>query len=75
MAKRRFDGHSGINLSDMSIVATEYTPLFKWLGYGTTGGLETHHVSMHSDITEDYFGKMKLEDKESETTDDEIEDW
>ncbi|XP_041016459.1 cell cycle checkpoint protein RAD17 [Juglans microcarpa x Juglans regia] len=75
MAKRRFDGCSGINLSDMSIVATEYTPVFKWLGYGTTGGLETHQVSMQLDITEDYFDKMKLEDKESETTDDEIEDW
>ncbi|KAG2696471.1 hypothetical protein I3760_07G060800 [Carya illinoinensis] len=75
MAKCRFDGCSGINLSDMSIVATEYTPVFKWLGYGTTGGLETHQVSMQSDITEDYFDKMKLEDKESETTDDEIEDW
>ncbi|KAF5454590.1 hypothetical protein F2P56_024242 [Juglans regia] len=73
MAKRRFDGHSGINLSDMSIVATEYTPVFKWLGYGTTGGMQ--QVSMQLDITEDYFDKMKLEDKESETTDDEIEDW
>lgn len=53
----------------------EYTPVFKWLGQGISGGLETHQVLTQSNETNDDFDKMSLDDKESESTGDEIEDW
>lgn len=50
--------------------------MLKWLGYGTSGGLETHQDLMQDNKTEDNFDKMNLDDQqEIETTDDEIEDW
>ncbi|XP_030974224.1 cell cycle checkpoint protein RAD17 isoform X2 [Quercus lobata] len=76
IVKRRFIGYSGLTLSDLSVVTTEYTPMLKWLGYGTSGGLETHQDLMQDNKTEDNFDKMSLDDQqEIETTDDEIEDW
>ncbi|KAK4583920.1 hypothetical protein RGQ29_021870 [Quercus rubra] len=76
IVKRRFTGYSGQTLSDLSVVTTEYTPMLKWLGYGTSGGLETHQDLMQDNKTEDNFDKMSLDgQQEIETTDDEIEDW
>ncbi|KAM3757636.1 hypothetical protein ACB098_02G204500 [Castanea mollissima] len=76
IVKRRFVSYSGLTLSDLSVVTTEYTPMLKWLGYGTSGGLETHQDLMQDNKTEDNFDKMNLDDQqEIETTDDEIEDW
>lgn len=50
--------------------------MLKWLGNGTSGGLETHQDLMQDNKTEDNFDKMSLDDQqEIETTDDEIEDW
>ena len=83
MVKRRFSGYSGLTLSDLSVVTTEYTPALKWLGSpalkwlgcGTSGGLETHQDLMQYNKTEKGFDNMSLDDQEIEITDDEIEDW
>ncbi|GMY12263.1 cell cycle checkpoint protein RAD17 isoform X1 [Fagus crenata] len=75
MVKRRFSGYSGLTLSDLSVVTTEYTPVLKWLGCGTSGGLETHQDLMQYNKTEKGFDNMSLDDQEIEITDDEIEDW
>ncbi|XP_062144381.1 cell cycle checkpoint protein RAD17 isoform X2 [Alnus glutinosa] len=75
MVKRRFIGYSRTSFSDFSAVTMEYTPAFKWLGQGISGGLETHQVLMQCNETKDDFDNMSLDDKERESTDDEIEDW
>jgi hypothetical protein len=75
MVKRRFIGYSRLSFSDFSAVTMEYTPAFKWLGQGISGGLETHQVLMQCNETKDDFDNMSLDDKERESTDDEIEDW
>ncbi|KAF4377623.1 hypothetical protein G4B88_006903 [Cannabis sativa] len=63
MIKRRYDTCSGMSSSDFSVIATEYTPVFKWLGRGT-------HESLDSRID-----MMSLDDQESVVSEDEIEDW
>lgn len=75
MVKRRFIGYGRPSFSDFSVVAMEYTPVFKWLGQEISEDLDTHQVLMQCNKTEDDFDKMSLDDKESESTDDEIEDW
>lgn len=75
MVRHRFIASGGISLSNLSVVATEYTPVCKWLGNGTSEDLDTHQWLMQPNNEEDGFDKMRLDDKESETTDDEIEDW
>lgn len=74
MLKRRFMGYSRPSFSDFSAVTMEYTPVFKWLGQGISGGLETRQVLMQCNETKDDYDKMSLDDKERESTDDEIED-
>ncbi|PON53469.1 Checkpoint protein [Parasponia andersonii] len=64
IVKQRYDAYyNGISSSDFSVIATEYTPLFKWLGSGT-------HESLDQRID-----MMSLDDQESVVSDDEIEDW
>ncbi|KAM6540532.1 hypothetical protein CsatB_004979 [Cannabis sativa] len=63
MIKRRYDTCSGMSSSNFSVIATEYTPVFKWLGRGT-------HESLDSRID-----MMSLDDQESVVSEDEIEDW
>ncbi|KAB1201804.1 Cell cycle checkpoint protein RAD17 [Morella rubra] len=75
MVRHRFTASGGISLSNLSVVATEYTPVCKWLGNGTSEDLDIHQWLTQPNNEEDGFDKMRLDDKESETTDDEIEDW
>lgn len=63
MVNRRYDAYNGMSTSDFSVIATEYTPLFKWLGSRT-------HESLDQRID-----MMNLDDQESVVSDDEIEDW
>ncbi|XP_060962779.1 cell cycle checkpoint protein RAD17 isoform X2 [Cannabis sativa] len=63
MIKRRYDTCNGMSSSNFSVIATEYTPVFKWLGRGT-------HESLDSRID-----MMSLDDQESVVSEDEIEDW
>ncbi|KAK9948386.1 hypothetical protein M0R45_003966 [Rubus argutus] len=62
MVNRRFGAYSGMCSSDLTVIATEYTPVFKWLGFRAQGGIE------------DNVERMSLGDQESET-DDDIEEW
>ncbi|KAF5738112.1 putative Radiation sensitive 17 [Tripterygium wilfordii] len=61
---------------DLSVIATEYTPVSNWLGLRTSGALEDHQMliqssgMVHGDIE-----KLSLDDHESEISGDEIEDW
>ncbi|XP_024032881.1 cell cycle checkpoint protein RAD17 isoform X2 [Morus notabilis] len=69
MVKRRYDDYNGMTSSDFSVIATEYTPLFKWLWSGTPGllpgnGKEDQRIDM-----------MSLDDQETMISEDEIEDW
>ncbi|XVF59807.1 hypothetical protein PTKIN_Ptkin07bG0305500 [Pterospermum kingtungense] len=57
------------SLSEVSVIATEYKPVLKWLGYRTPGGLETH------DSEDESSERMSLAEQESEISDDDIEDW
>ncbi|XP_062102674.1 cell cycle checkpoint protein RAD17 isoform X1 [Humulus lupulus] len=63
MVKRRYDTCCGMSSSDFSVIATEYTPVFKWLGSDT-------HESLDQRID-----MMSLDDQESVVSEDEIEDW
>lgn len=62
MVNRRFGAYSGMCSSDLTVIATEYTPVFKWLGFRAQGGIE------------DNVERMSLGDQESEI-DDDIEEW
>lgn len=76
MVKKKFTDYNGLNSSHVSVIATEYAPVLKWLGYRTSGGHEVHDVSMQGNSTEDdSFDNMSLDEPETEISDDEIEDW
>ncbi|PRQ47378.1 putative checkpoint protein Rad17/Rad24 [Rosa chinensis] len=62
MVNRRFGAYSGTCSSDLTVIATEYSPVYKWLGFRAQGGLE------------DNVERMSLGDQESEI-DDDIEEW
>ncbi|KAK6237308.1 hypothetical protein QUC31_002777 [Theobroma cacao] len=69
MLRQRFIVYGGSSLSEVSSIATEYTPALKWLGYRTSGGLETR------DSDNDSSQRMSIDEQESEISDDDIEDW
>ena len=66
MVKRRHDAYNGLSSLDFSVVATEYTPLFKWLGSRASSSVY---------IEEDEMIDLMLNDQESMISEDEIEDW
>lgn len=64
--KRRSDAYNGMwGASDLTVVATEYTPVLKWLGF------RAGHGYKEEGDTE----KMSMDDEESEISDDDIEEW
>lgn len=72
IVKRRYELYNGSSLSDVTAIATEYTPLLKWLGFRSPGGLETREGN---EKVKENFDAMSLDDQESLISDDEIEDW
>ncbi|XP_050382141.1 cell cycle checkpoint protein RAD17 [Argentina anserina] len=62
MINRRYGAYSGTCSSALTVMATEYTPVFKWLGFRAQEGLE------------DNVERMNLGDDEREIEDD-IEEW
>ncbi|XWS33885.1 hypothetical protein CRYUN_Cryun22dG0121300 [Craigia yunnanensis] len=71
MLRQRYiaDGGSS-SLSEVSVIATEYKPVLKWLGYRTSGGHETH------DLEDESSQRMSIDEQESDISDsDDIEDW
>ncbi|KAJ0097499.1 hypothetical protein Patl1_29113 [Pistacia atlantica] len=76
MVKKKFIDYNGINSSHVSVIATEYTSVLKWLENRTLGGLDVHDVLMQGNSTaDDSFDNMSLDEPETEISDDEIEDW
>lgn len=72
IVKRRYDFYNGSSSSDVTTIATEYTPLLKWLGLRTPGCPETCEGS--EKVVEN-IDAMSLDDQENPISDDEIEDW
>lgn len=72
MVKRRYDLYKGLSSSDATAIATEYTPLFKWLGFGAPAGGDS---CKENEKEEENIDVMNLDDQESLVSDDEIEDW
>lgn len=65
-----------LSTSNVSVIATEYIPIFKWLRYGASGGFEDYQALIQGNETElDDNDSMILDEKENEISDDEIEDW
>ncbi|XP_034682676.1 cell cycle checkpoint protein RAD17 isoform X4 [Vitis riparia] len=65
-----------LSTSNVSVIATEYIPMFKWLRYGASGGFEDYQGLIQGNETElDDNDSMILDEKENEISDDEIEDW
>lgn len=65
-----------LSTSNVSVIATEYIPMFKWLRYGASGGFEDYQALIQGNETElDDNDSMILDEKENEISDDEIEDW
>lgn len=69
MVKRRYDDYNGMTSSDFSVIATEYTPLFKWLWSGTPGLLPGNGKE------DQRIDSMSSDDQETMISEDEIEDW
>ncbi|KAM7529584.1 hypothetical protein LguiB_032994 [Lonicera macranthoides] len=67
MVRDRSSAYSGFNLSDQAIIATEYRPILRWLGFRTSE--EAHGASLESE--DDNSNSISLDN----STDDEIEDW
>ncbi|XP_034225040.1 cell cycle checkpoint protein RAD17 isoform X2 [Prunus dulcis] len=65
MVKRRFGAYSGMCASDLTVIATEYTPVLKWLGFRTLQGYKE----------EDNVETISFDGQETEISDDEIEEW
>ncbi|KAF8012675.1 hypothetical protein BT93_I0742 [Corymbia citriodora subsp. variegata] len=72
MLRQRFVVYNGVSSSDMSVIATEYMPVCKWLQHRSPKGLQAREVMMLSTEIED---GMSLDDQEVKTSDDEIEEW
>lgn len=65
MVKRRFGAYSGMCASDLTVIATEYTPVLKWLGFRAVQGYKE----------EDNVETISFDGQETEISDDEIEEW
>ncbi|KAI3981585.1 hypothetical protein MKX01_007505 [Papaver californicum] len=73
MLKQRIEASDSASASDTSIIATEYRPILKWLGYRTS---EVHRRS-NMVMEENSDGDIVLDDINGENASDvdEIEDW
>ncbi|XP_058185245.1 cell cycle checkpoint protein RAD17 isoform X2 [Rhododendron vialii] len=73
--RQRCIGYDGMCLSDFSVVATEFKPALKWLGFRGSEGLESRNLSEKDIMLDDEsVDGTSFEDKD-DTSDDEIEDW
>lgn len=65
--------NTGPSSSDVSVIATEYRPVLKWLGFrAETSGASQASVN---ETAEDGFETMSLDNHHMESSDDEIEEW
>ncbi|CAK9176720.1 unnamed protein product [Ilex paraguariensis] len=76
MVSQRCVAYNGLNFSDLSVIAMEWKPILKWLGYRASENCEANRALMESNVVVDEdFGSITLDDTNIETSDDEIEDW
>ncbi|KAL7231278.1 hypothetical protein ACSBR2_009527 [Camellia fascicularis] len=76
MVSQRCVAYDGQSLSDLSVVATEFKPVLKWLGFRESEGREAQLASTKDNmLNDDSFDGTSLDSEVNETTDDEIEDW
>lgn len=71
--RQKYIANTGPSSSDVSVIATEYRPVLKWLGFRA----ETFGASQASvnETAEDGFETMSLDNHHMESSDDEIEEW
>ncbi|OVA19837.1 Checkpoint protein Rad17/Rad24 [Macleaya cordata] len=76
MLRQRIEAYDNSSASDMSVMATEYRPILKWLGYRASEVDRVEEEKSWSSMTEEE-DESCLNDIERETNDetDEIEDW
>ncbi|KAJ1413042.1 P-loop containing nucleoside triphosphate hydrolase [Sesbania bispinosa] len=73
MFRQRFPACKRLSSHHTSIMATEYMPMFKFLGNTACGG---YQESVQNLDMEDFdFDKLGLDDQAKESSDDDIEDW
>lgn len=77
MSRLRIPACKGLSSCHMSIMATEYMPIFKLLGNRACVGYDEYHQEsvQNFDMEEVDFDKMSLDDQARGTSDDDIEDW
>ncbi|KAK1386757.1 Cell cycle checkpoint protein RAD17 [Heracleum sosnowskyi] len=77
MVSQRSVPCNGMNLTDFSIITTEWRPSLKWLGFKASHSEAVHGVPINGSIVEDggYDDPMCIDEQSAQTTDDEIEDW
>ena len=73
MLRQRIGACNGLSLHDVSVMATEYMPMFKLLGNRASEYLESSLGFF--DLKEVDFDKMSLNDQTSGISDDDIEEW
>lgn len=77
MVNQRSAPCNGMNLTDFSIITTEWRPSLKWLGFKASHSESVDNVPRNGSIVEDggYDDPMCIDEHSAQTTDDEIEDW
>ncbi|XP_027179640.1 cell cycle checkpoint protein RAD17 [Coffea eugenioides] len=73
MVSQQRDANNGLNLYDLSVVATEIKPALKRIGNKASEDFEAHEASPEH-MADDLDGLI-LDDKSEMTSEDEIEDW
>ncbi|KAK8619114.1 hypothetical protein V6N13_133081 [Hibiscus sabdariffa] len=70
MLRERFTADVGwTSLSEVSVIATEYRPVLKWVGYRKAGDVETQESE------DDSLQRMSMDEESEICEDDDIEDW
>lgn len=77
MVSQRSVPSNGMNLTNFSVITTEWRPSLQWLGFKASHSEAAHSVSIDRSMVEDgeYDDPMCIDEQSTQTTDDEIEDW
>ncbi|KAL1820591.1 hypothetical protein ACET3Z_015460 [Daucus carota] len=77
MVSQRSVPCNGMNLTDFSVITTEWRPSLKWLGFEESHSEDVHRVTKDGSMVQDdgYDDPMCIDEQTTQTTDDEIEDW
>ncbi|KAJ4843308.1 hypothetical protein Tsubulata_030216 [Turnera subulata] len=75
LAKQRHISYGESCSFYVSNVATEYAPVLKWLGNRTTVSEDTQSIALSNKTDDGISARMDVDVKDSEISEDEIEDW